>query len=245
MRPGLDFRDTSAHRPLAPTGPLRPPALLPPVTHSPESRPILPPMDHASPSASRISTALRALRAVYADSRADKAVLGLKCLQAVMAELAAEGVPADDLKPLADLERLIGGPDAARAAAEPVRGFEPQDRDRRRKAPPSNTLLARAAVLIDLLVKDGQGEEAASQTVMRHMLLSGVPAPTQGGDARGWRRLQEFRNTLLQGSGPEDARIEYEAFSREIHTIPPARRVETALTGRSWDRRHQARRQAG
>jgi len=202
-------------------------------------------MDHASPSANRISTALRALRTVYADRSADKAVLGLKCLQAVMAELAAEGVHADDLKPLADLERLIGGSEAMPAAPEPVRSFGPQDRDRRHKAPPSNTLLARAAVLIDLLVKDGQGEEAASQTVMRHMLLSGVSAPVQGGDSRGWRRLQEFRNTLLHGSGPEDARIEYEAFGREIHTIPPARRVDTALTGRLWDRRRQARRQAG
>ena len=202
-------------------------------------------MEHASPSANRISTALRALRVVYADSSADKAVLALKCLQAVMTELAAEGVPADDLKPLADLEMLIGGQEAAAAAPEPVQSFGPQDRDRRRKAPPSNTLLARAAVLIDLLVKDGQGEEGSSQTVMRHMLLSGVPAPTQGGDSRGWRRLLEFRNTLLHGSGPEDARIEYEAFSREIHTIPPARRVETALTGRLWDRRRQARRQVG
>jgi hypothetical protein len=60
-----------------------------------------------SPSANRISAALRALRQVYADSAVDKAVLGLKCLQAVMSELAADGVPADDLKPLADLKTLI------------------------------------------------------------------------------------------------------------------------------------------
>jgi hypothetical protein len=74
-----------------------------------------------SPSANRISAALRALRQVYADSAVDKAVLGLKCLQAVMTELAADGVPADDLKPLADLKTLIASSkaDSKTVAAEP------------------------------------------------------------------------------------------------------------------------------
>lgn len=205
-------------------------------------------MDKASSSANRISAALRALRQVYADSATDRAVLGLKCLQAVMAELAADGVPPDDLKPLADLEKLLGEPSPVAASAnapmsEP--GFTERDRERRRQAPPSNTLLARSAVVIDLLVKDGQGEEGAAQTVMRHFLLAGVPAPTQGGDSRGWRRLLEFRNTLHQGSGPEDARVEYDAFGRELDKIPAARRVHAALTEGLWDRRRQARRQAG
>lgn len=202
-------------------------------------------MENVSPAANRISAALRALREVYADDGTDKAVLGLKCLQAVMAELTAEGVAADDLKPLAELETLILAQKPEPAARPSLAGFGPQDRDRRRKAPPSNALLARAAVLIDLLIKDGQGEDVASQTVMRHMLLSGVSAPSQGGDARGWRRLQEFRTALHLGSGPEDARVEYEAFTREIHAIPPAQRVDAALTGRLWDRRQQARRRAG
>jgi len=99
--------------------------------------------------------------------------------------------------------------------------------------------------LIDLLVKDGQGEERAAQTVMRHLLLAGVPAPERGGDSRGWRRLLEFRNTLHQGSGPEEARVEYEAFGREVDEIPAGQRVDVALTERLWDRRRQARRQAG
>ena len=210
-------------------------------------------MDELSPSANRISAALRALRQVYADSTADKAVLGLKCLQAVMTELAAEGVPPDDLKPLADLETLISSSTAAPAppvAAPPVPpapkpGLAERQRDRRRQAPPSNTLLARSAAIIDLLVKDGQGEEKAAQTVMRHLMVAGVPAPTRGGDSRGWRRLLEFRNTLAHGGGPEDARVEYAAFTRELDEIAPGERVNTALTERLWDRRRQARRHAG
>ena len=181
-------------------------------------------MDHISPPANRISAALRALRHVYADTAADKSVLGLKCLQAVMVEPAAEGVPADDLKPLAELETLISESSAAPATAasvsagppEPAPRFDDRHRDRLRKAVPNNTLLARSAALINLLVKDGQGEKRAAQTVMWHLLLAGVPAPKRGGDSRGWRRLLEFRNTLHQGSGPEDARVEYEAFGREV-----------------------------
>lgn len=224
-----------------------------PTTYCPETGPTLPGMDHISPSANRISEALRALRQVYADAAADKSVLGLKCLQAVTVELAADGVTADDLKPLAELETLISESPAASATAASVSaraperppGFDDPHRDRRRKAVPSNTLLARSAVLIDLLVKDGQGEERAAQTVMRHLLLAGVPAPERGGNSRGWRRLREFCNTLHQGNGPEDACVEYEAFGRKVDEIPAGRRVDEALTERLWDRRRQARRDAG
>ena len=43
-------------------------------------------MDEISPPPSRVSIALRALRQIYYDSATDKAVLGLKSLQAVMAQ---------------------------------------------------------------------------------------------------------------------------------------------------------------
>ncbi|MEM7397405.1 MAG: hypothetical protein AAF354_00545 [Pseudomonadota bacterium] len=200
-------------------------------------------MDQVSPSATRISAALRALREVYADSAIDKAVLGLKCLQAVMAELAADGVPVEDLKPLAELETLMA-PSAPGEPMPPVaaHGLPEHERDRRRKAPPSAALLARAAAVIDLLVKDGHGDEGAAQKVMRHLLLAGVPAPTRGGDSRGWHRLLEYRNTLLQGGGSDEAHAEYVAFRRDLNDIPATQRVNEALTERLWDRRRQARR---
>jgi hypothetical protein len=189
-------------------------------------------METLTPSADRISAALRALRQMHAQDSEDKASLAIKCLNAVITELAAEGVLAEDLQPLAELEGLVR--DAKTKPPEPKR-------ERRHSAAPSSILLARAAAVIDLLVKSGQDESEAAQTVMRRLVAAGVPAPTQGGDARGWRRLLEWRNSIHQGFGPEDAKYEYRTFAREIEAIPPAERVSRVLDERLWDRRRSPR----
>jgi len=189
-------------------------------------------METVSPSADRIGAALRALRRTSPPEAGDEASLALKCLQAVIAELAADGVSLEDLQPLADLGKLVGGSTAV--APKPAQAH----RERRRGSAPSAILLARAAAAIDLLVKAGQDESEAAQTLMRRLLAAGVPPPAQGGDSRGWRRLLEWRNTLLHGGGSEDARYEYRTFARELETIPPAERV---LQGRFWDRRQKPR----
>lgn len=102
-------------------------------------------------------------------------------------------------------------------------------------------MLARASVIIDLLVKAGQDESEAAQNVMRRLIAVGVPAPARGGDSRGWQRLLEFRNILLNGGGPEDAKYEYKTFTRELEAIPPAERVSRVLNKRLWDRRRTPR----
>lgn len=180
----------------------------------------------------RIGAALRALRETHRQNNGDKTALGLKCLNAVIAELAAEGVPPEDLQPLVDLESHIG-----------VMGGQRKElpRERRRGASPSPVLLARAAAVIDLLVKGGHDESEAAQTVMRRLVAAGVPAPAQGGDARGWRRLLEWRNTLLHGYGPEEAKLEYRAFTEELEAIPPAERIKRVFDEKLWDRRRLPR----
>ncbi|MGH6736632.1 MAG: hypothetical protein ACRECX_11220 [Methyloceanibacter sp.] len=193
-------------------------------------------METISPSADRIGAALRALRQTHTPGAGDKTALGAKCLHAVIAQLAAEGVTPEDLQPLVDLEAALGT-NKQRGEAE-IAG---EARDRRRSASPSPTLLARAAAVIDLLVKAGYDESEAAQIVMRRMVGAGVPPPTQGGDARGWRRLLEWRNTILQGFGEEDAKHEYRAFTRELEAIPAGERVQRVLDGRLWDRRRNPR----
>jgi hypothetical protein len=190
-------------------------------------------METLSPSADRIGAALRALRKMHGQDSEDKTSLGIKCLHAVITQLAAEGVSPEDLQPLADLEALIGAP-KAKSPAE-------TKRERRHSSAPSPILLARAAAVIDLLVKSGQDESEAAQAVMRRMVIAGVPPPTQGGDSRGWRRLLEWRNHMLLGFGPDDAKQEYKAFTREIEAIPPGERVARVLDDRLWDRRRTPR----
>jgi len=188
-------------------------------------------MQTLSPSADRIGAALRALRETHTQADGDAIALGTKCLRAVIAQLGVEGIPSQDLQPLVDLEAHLGG------VKKPERSQPENSRERRRSSSPSPILLARAAAVIDLLIKGGHDESEAAQTVMRRLLAAGVPAPSQGGDARGWRRLLEWRNSLLHGAGPEAAKLEYRAFARELEAIPPAERVKRVLDEKLWDRR--------
>jgi len=213
-------------------------------------------MEANSAASERIGAALRALRQTHPRAADDAVGLSVKCLHAVIAELAANGVSSEDLQPLADLEGHVDRIDRRKVteqAADPVPSLAlnheasetssplESPRDKRRGAPPSATLLARASVLIDLLVRSGRDEPEAAQTVMRQLMAAGVPAPAQGGDSRGWRRLLEFRNALLLGLGPEDARHEYRSFAHDLEAIPPAERVSRLLDDRLWDRRRRPR----
>lgn len=192
-------------------------------------------MQTPSPSADRIGAALRALRRAHETDEPgrDPVALGAKCLHAVVAQLAEEGVPEEDLQTLIDLEAR-------------VRRFMAQTKgqgvaNRRKQRPPSDLLLARGAAVIDLLIKAGADEGQAARTVMRRLMAAGVPPPKRGGDARGWRRLLERRTSLLQGLGSSEAQREYQDFTREINTIPANKRVRKVLDERLWDRRRKPR----
>lgn len=179
----------------------------------------------------RIGAALKALRQTHTQRAGDTTSLGVKCLRVVVSQLADEGISTADLQPLIDLDNHFNGPEETDAKSPAI------PRDRRHNSAPSATLLARAAVVIDLLVKSGQDESEAAQAVMRRLIAAGIPPPAQGGDARGWKRLLEWRNAMQQGVGPEDAKYEYKAFTTEIDAIPAVERVKRVLDERLWDRR--------
>lgn len=185
------------------------------------------------PSIDRLGAALRALRQAYAprpDSE-DKTSLGTKCLHVLIAQLAEEGVPQEDLQPLVDLQTGI---EALRARAQGE-----GTANRRRRKPPSDPYLARMSAVIDLLVKGGYDEAEAAQVVMRKMLAAGVPPPQRGGDARGWKRLLAWRADLSHGIGSPEAKHEYREFSRDIDDIPVNDRVNRVLGEQLWDRRRK------
>jgi hypothetical protein len=162
----------------------------------------------------------------------DKLSLGAKCLHVLIAQLTEEGVPQEDLQPLVELEVVL----------QKLR--EPQGNDiakRRKGRPPSEALLARASAMIDLLIKAGNDESKAAQAVMRLLMAAGVPPPQKGGDARGWRRLLEWRDRLGHGIVSAEAQQEYEEFSREIAAIPANERVRRVVDEQLWDRRRKPR----
>jgi len=192
-------------------------------------------MQTLSPSIDRIGAALRALRQTHGHDAqsADKISLGAKCLHVIVAQLTEEGVPREDLQPLIDLEASLRQL-MAQTQGEGVR-------NRRNRRPPSDIFLARASAVIDLLIKAGNDENEAAQVVMRRLVAAGVPPPQQGGDARGWRRLLEWRNGISQGFGSQEAKLEYRDFTREIDAIPANERVKRVLEDQLWDRRRKPR----
>ena len=190
-------------------------------------------MQPLAPSVDRLGAALRALRQVHAcePESEDKTALGAKCLHVVIAQLTEEGLPQEDLQPLIDLETSLRQPKA------PGQGGSAANRHRRR--PPSEIFLARVAAVIDLLVKAGYEEGEAAQIVTRKLIAVGVPPPERGGDARGWRRLLEWRADISHGVGSAEAQEEYRDFTRELDAIPANERLKRVLDEQLWDRRHK------
>ena len=190
-------------------------------------------MQTVSPSVDRIGAALKALRRAHGSDAEgqDLVALGAKCLGAILDQLAEEGIPQEDLQPLRYLEvRLHELMTQSRGQGVA---------NRRKQRPPSDVLLARGAAVIDLLVKAGADESEAAQAVMRRLMAAGVPPPKQGGDARGWRRLLEWRTSLSHGLVSSDAQQEYCDFTREIDAIPANERVRRVLDEQLWNRRRK------
>jgi hypothetical protein len=72
--------------------------------------------------------------------------------------------------------------------------------------------LARASAAIDMLIRSGVDDELAAQQVTRSLICANVPLPEHGGDARGWKRLANWRMALRSGLRPREA----EHLYREI-----------------------------
>lgn len=174
----------------------------------------------------RLEAALKAVKKALA-SDVPSTTLGVKCLDVVIEHLREDGISEDALQPLADLKTLVESRGVSSA------------QNRRKNHPPSDALLARVSAIIDLLVKAGFEENEAAQTMMRRLLAVGVQPPPQGGDARGWRRLLEWRSHLLHGIVSAEAKAEYEAFSEELEAIPASERIKVVLDSNPWDRRRK------
>jgi hypothetical protein len=174
----------------------------------------------------RLEAALNAVQKALA-SEVPPATLSVKCLDVVIDHLREDGISDSALKPLSDLKSLVEG------------GGARSVKNRRKNFPPSDALLARVSAIIDLLVKAGYDESEAAQTMMRRLLAVGVQPPAHGGDARGWKRLLEWRFQLARGAASLEAKTEYQDFSKELEEIPASQRIKFVLDSNPWDRRQK------
>jgi len=109
--------------------------------------------------------------------------------------------------------------------------------ERRKGQPPSDAVLARICVVVDLLVEYGLSEEGAAQVMMRRMIAAGVSAPKKGTAPTGWKRLLAWKADFQNGLMGDEATREFENFAASIESIPPHERVERVLEGGLWNRR--------
>lgn len=200
-------------------------------------------MEPTPPYIDRLSAALKAVRQVYPDRRQNGLgeSLGAKCLSVVISQLEEDGLPGTELKPLRDLEEALRPQDEVLTATPETPSERRSHGERRDGSAPSQTLLARLAAVIDLLVKGGYDESEAAQMVMRRLLAAGVPPPLQGGDARGWKRMLLWRADLSHGLATPEAKVEYREFTRFLDTIPAQDRIQRVLDEQLWDRRRNPR----
>lgn len=112
------------------------------------------------------------------------------------------------------------------------------DRDGRRgEVKASEDLMARASAIVDLLVQSGDTTEHACQVITRQLLSVGIQLPESGGDARAWKRLMNWRNTLIHYKRAGTAWDVYCAFKEKLAGIPAEKRIRMAVGERLWDQR--------
>lgn len=92
----------------------------------------------------------------------DQASLGVEGLALVIRQLVEERLAKEVLQLLIELEAVLRQQQSGESARE----------RRRRGRAPSEAMLARVAVVIDLLVKAGYGEAFAAQLIMRKLLAA-------------------------------------------------------------------------
>jgi hypothetical protein len=187
---------------------------------------------------SDLEAVLRAAGGGYKGSGDNKRAVWADHLSGLVDYLGAQGVTPEDLAPLNDLQDALRGDEFG--ADEFDGGWQDDDEfleARTGNAAPSDAILARASALIDLLVLEGKSEEVAAQAVTRKLLLAGVNPPSEGGDARGYMRLVEWRQKLRQERVSAAALMEYHRFRATIENIPLRERLNRVLTERLWDRR--------
>jgi hypothetical protein len=174
---------------------------------------------------------IEALAAAYANAApAAKRAIAVEYVALLGDFLIEQGRGQRVLFPLLDLlEELEQEQSASHSSSEEER--------RQGCAEASPDVLARVVAAIDVLIAAGFSQEHASQVVARQMLTQRLKLPEGGGDPRGWRRVQIWRQRFLAAGRASPQWAMYVRFKEELHKTFGAKLASAAVRQPIWDRR--------
>jgi len=180
------------------------------------------------------STAIEKLASVaMASSTADEAgkrILWLEYLALVGEHLLDHGCSPAVLGPLLDIHEDL---------QTQYSNITKRDGDERRRnmQVASPMVMGRITAVIDILIAAGFSADNAAQIVSRQMLARNLGLPEEGGDSRGWKRVQiwHHRITTLGKAHPQFET--YQAFKNELLALHGQQTASLAVGQAMWDRR--------
>lgn len=172
----------------------------------------------------RVRAAARAYVLSGHKERREKAVTYLFELADLMSASAGEDTV---IAPLLDIIPFVANPIESSLFGE----------RRANGSPASDTVLARAAVAVDVFAMLGHPQEEAAQIVARQLINGRVRLPDEGDDPRGWKRLLLWRDRLVSQRAPEASYEVYVSILRELERLPKNQVRALAYEGRLWNTR--------
>jgi len=116
----------------------------------------------------------------------------------------------------------------------------PERRDRRKRQPASDALIARVCAVIDLLIASGLDEEAACEAMAQRLIVADLPLPRDREKTSSWPKHLREQGEFLRNAVPtKEATSEYESVVTAIGAIAPHERVRWVLENDVWDRRRR------
>jgi hypothetical protein len=98
-------------------------------------------------------------------------------------------------------------------------------------------VMARVCAVIDILMASGVSADHAAQAVSRQLMASKLSLPEEGGDSRGWKRVQIWHHRLTTIGRAHPQFEAAQRFKDELFGKHGATTAALALNHPLWDRR--------
>lgn len=175
---------------------------------------------------------LEAVAAAFSSAGAeDQSELRLEYLALIGELLLEQGHGTAVLGPLLDIHETMD------AAYLKQRSTKIENERRRSMQTAGPRVMARVAAVIDLLVASGMSTDHAAQITSRQLLARKLDLPEEGGDSRGWKRVQIWHHRLVTIGRTHPQFKAAQAFKIELLEIHGPDAAALAVSQPLWDRR--------